>query len=52
MVSADRPVMSTVYLLDSQVWVWHLNEPERLRDPVRSLIRSGRSQVTVTPSTA
>jgi len=43
--------MSTVYLLDSQVWVWHLNEPERLRDPVRSLIRSGGSQLSISLAT-
>lgn len=39
--------MSPPYLLDSQVWVWHLTSPERMSDPVRALIRAGGSDLAL-----
>jgi len=46
MVSADRP-LRTKYLLDSQIFVWHLTQLDRLPRPIEALIESRQSNLAL-----
>lgn len=46
MVSADRP-LSTKYLVDSQIFVWHLTQLDRLPRALEALIESRQSYLAL-----
>lgn len=40
------------YLLDTQVWLWMRNEPEKLRNEARTLVENPRNRLHISAATA